>query len=594
MLERSERSVPELLERGTLLLVLLVALATRAAGLREWWLNPDEGIYYSVVTRASAAGFWAEVAANAHPPLYYLLLRLLGLFTWDFYWFRVLSLIACLVAVYAFWMVGKELGGTVAAVTAALLLALSPAAVELSQVMRPYTLQLAFLGGSSWCLLRLLREPTPRLVAGYLTLLCLALLTHYSSVLALGVYALVILGDGLSKGFARRDWQRLLLLHALPVLLVGCLWLFHVRPFMATSLAQDSLGGWLSFYMLRSPADAWLALVGFASLVTDPRVSGPTLLLLLTALAASAAGNDRRPILLAGGGLFIGLGAALAGAYPMGATRHATWLLVFTIPVLGWLATHLFARPGKGRVLCISLTLLLLAAGDPLGRWIGRDRAPWSPDDRILRWDDLVTMVDVIDPEGRPELVLMSGETFYLLLPFFPREREQAAFTADSALFRFQLGERKVVVSEAWAFSAGSGAPDAADLGKVLNTAAGIFADVDLARDSVALLLVGGWRAPLVRQLTEQSRRNGFLLERREIPGLAALLLDVESYRRASEGEPSPLPPTEGTPLTDEADHAQSRSSQSSRAGPDAISPAGAAGLSVKPPSTGSAEADRG
>jgi hypothetical protein len=177
---------------------------------------------------------------------------------------------------------------------------------------------------------------------------------------------------------------------------------------------------------------------------------------------------------------------------------------------------------------------LLVAAGHPVGRFLGRDRAPWSPDDRILRWDDLATMTDVIDPEGRPELVLMSAETFYLLVPFYPREREQAAFSADSALFRFPFGRRTMVATAAWEFAPASGAGTGGSLGEVLGVADRAFPEVDLARDSLAVLLVGGWSAPLVRELTELSREHPFLRARREVPGLVALLLDVDAYRAAA------------------------------------------------------------
>ena len=73
---------------GTLIAILVVAVALRLPGLGEWWLNPDEGIYYSILTRLQFTDFIAEVAENAHPPLYYLLLRGLRILTWDFVWLR--------------------------------------------------------------------------------------------------------------------------------------------------------------------------------------------------------------------------------------------------------------------------------------------------------------------------------------------------------------------------------------------------------------------------------------------------------------------------------------------------------------------------
>ena len=66
--------------------LLTLGFILRVRGLSTYWLNPDEGIYYSALTRTSFGDFWADVIANAHPPAFYLLLRGLGLFTWDFVW----------------------------------------------------------------------------------------------------------------------------------------------------------------------------------------------------------------------------------------------------------------------------------------------------------------------------------------------------------------------------------------------------------------------------------------------------------------------------------------------------------------------------
>ncbi|MDH3423925.1 MAG: hypothetical protein OEN00_13100, partial [Gemmatimonadota bacterium] len=60
-----------------------MGFALRLTGLSEYWVNPDEGIYYSTLTRVSSREFWAEVMANAHPPAFYVLLRGLGALTWD-------------------------------------------------------------------------------------------------------------------------------------------------------------------------------------------------------------------------------------------------------------------------------------------------------------------------------------------------------------------------------------------------------------------------------------------------------------------------------------------------------------------------------
>jgi hypothetical protein len=540
-----------LLDRyGGLAVVLVAALPVRLVGFKTWWLNPDEGIYYSLVTRSTWSGFWSEVTANAHPPLYYLLLRFSGHLTWDFLWLRALSLVWGLLAVYAVWLAARELGGlgrsgTVAGLVAALVVAFAPGLVALSQVMRPYTMQLALLAGALWLLLRHLRTDEVRPLAGYLCLLCLALLTHYSSVLALAVFGAVVALDGLERGWRRPGWRRLAGVHVLPVLLLGALYVFHLGPLMSSELADEALDGWLSHYMVGSPREAWLAVMGFQSLLGTAWIRGPLVVLTVVGVVVAAVRRERLALVLGLAAFTLGVAAAATGAYPLGSTRHSVWLVTFAAPLLGWLAGTLTSLSRRVAVPAVVALVVLFAAGDPVGRWLGRAGAPWAPTERVLRWDRLATMVDLLDPASGPELTVMSSQTFYILLPLYPAEREGATFSPDSSLFHFRLGERDVVVSRAWIFAATPGAEGGGRLlADVLRRADETFEEVDFERRPVPLLLVGGWRPPLVADLTELARERGFALERREVPGLVAFLLDAVGYVEAvSEGDEG-LPPS--------------------------------------------------
>ncbi|MBT8487480.1 MAG: hypothetical protein KJO65_01510, partial [Gemmatimonadetes bacterium] len=199
--------------RGIAALVA-AAVFIRLSGLSEWWLNPDEGIYYSLITRDSFQGFWQEVLANAHPPLYYMLLRGLGSLTWDFSFLRGFSVLWGAIGIVGIWAVARQLASPpspssegpqplrtsaeaagppaepdssaearviAAGFVAAFIMAFAPTPVEMAQVIRPYAFQTALLAWALFFLLAHLRAPSGRSLAGYLTLTCLALLTHYSS-----------------------------------------------------------------------------------------------------------------------------------------------------------------------------------------------------------------------------------------------------------------------------------------------------------------------------------------------------------------------------------------------------------------------------
>ena len=50
------------------LALLVLAVALRLPGMIGWWINPDEGAYFSMVTWKEWEPFWTEVAGHAHTP----------------------------------------------------------------------------------------------------------------------------------------------------------------------------------------------------------------------------------------------------------------------------------------------------------------------------------------------------------------------------------------------------------------------------------------------------------------------------------------------------------------------------------------------
>lgn len=91
--------------------IVLLGLVLRLPELTGHWLNSDEGIYGAMLTAGDRAQFSKAVAQNAHPPLYFMILRGLGQFTIDFIWFRVVALVCGCVAIFAAYFVGREVVG---------------------------------------------------------------------------------------------------------------------------------------------------------------------------------------------------------------------------------------------------------------------------------------------------------------------------------------------------------------------------------------------------------------------------------------------------------------------------------------------------
>ncbi len=528
----------------------LLAVGVVAAGLllrlpwpSDWWLNPDEGIYFAAVTDPSFADFWAEAKASAHPPLYFLILRGVASVTTDFAWLRSVALVSGVALVGIFIALGREVGGRgvrglLSGLASGVLVAASPRAITLSQVIRPYTLLLLLIASALLLLLRHLRLRTRGTLVGYAVSMSVALTLHYSAVGALGVFGLLVLADGMRSGFGGPEWRRLAMAQLAPGLTLVVLYAWHLRGLMTGSVAEGALDGWLSAFLTRSPADVWLGLVGVhSSLVGDHLAASATL---VTLLGLAWAAWTRRWIVLVCGGAAIAIAivGALAGLYPLGATRHASWLLPFVTPVLAWaIATSLAPEPastGWARVVP-ALLLVALVAGAGLSRsMLDSDRRPPEIAERVLRMDHMAAMSETLDPEGDPRLVLMSTETYQLLAPLFAEARDQTRTSADGELLHLRWGARDVIVLPGRDFAA---LPGALGRSNHLHTATVRAAEelrVEAAADpDQVLVLAGGWRSQGMDDLVALGRRSPGLGSTTHVPGLIAVELDVAAYRRA-------------------------------------------------------------
>ena len=516
------------------LLLVVLALVIRIPGTMVWWLNPDEGIYFSILTQPTLTAFWGEVATNAHPPLYYMILRAVGFLTTDFFWFRALSWMGGAAAVFALWECGREIAWkdpvrrTVTGLLAAALLVASPPAVILSQVMRPYMLQLALVAGALALLLRYGRAPERRTLLGYVVFLVLALLTHYSSVLALGAFggvALYLLYSTEMPGEARRD---LALAHTVPVVLLVGLYFFHLRGLVASNMADDALQGWLSAYMVDSPREAWFAFVGLQTTVAGRGLGGPVTVLMIAALALAVAHRAWLPVVIAGSALLVGLVAAAAGVYPMGAIRQSTWMLAFALPALAWGVGFVLVSGRRWVVAGVVAVVVLIAARESVAIGIGVPDTPWATRERVLRRANLVTMADLLDPEGAPRLWVMDQQTYYLLLPFYFTERQEARSGPDDTFFHFRYGERDVVVVQSWLLTAGAdGAQDDSNLRSLSDRVDRSDLLLGMGSAGEAQVVVGGWRSEVMDQLLALED-SAVVTNHRLVPGLFAFLVDME------------------------------------------------------------------
>ena len=491
--------------------LIVLGLWLRLRGLSAYWLNPDEGIYYSTLTRASFRDFWAEVSANAHPPAYYLLLRSAGWLTWDFVWIRaVTSLLFGVAAIGSFWCVGRQLAGrgsagVVAGLVAAGLLATNGEAVVLSQLLRPYMLLVALLSLALHCLLRYRSRPTGGSLAAYVALASLAVMTHYSAALALGVFAALVAYFRL-EGLERTAWARLAVAQLIPFTVLALLYVLHLRAALESDLMGEALrpGGWLDDWLVATPSEAWNSLVAFQIFHLPPGYQGGATLLLLGAIVVSALSRDRLVAVMTTAALAVALSASALGLYPFGPSRHNAWLVVFTVPALAWLTS----RAVHGGARTALRASVAFAAAFVLGRGLEREPAGQglrtnASEERVISRQDLAPLVvRQLDPDTGPRLILMSDQTYNVLMPLYARERRDVTVSSDSTLFTFPYGARSVVVTKRWDWD---GVDHVREVVRSLETNLPRSA---LGSEPSVLLVAGGWGSNAFPGIVELQQRG--------------------------------------------------------------------------------------
>lgn len=440
--------------------ITLVGAYLRFDGVGTHWLNPDEGIYYSTLTWSDSARFWSEVTGNAHPPLYYLILRAIATVSDDFVAFRSVSVVCGTIAIPGTFLLvreaaGRDRAGAIGGLCTALFVALSPALIEMSQLMRPYMLQLMALTLALTCLARYLSRGKPRTLAGYAGLLAVALLTHYSSLIAFGTICLLLAGMLVARRLTLVQARQLAWAHAVPLALILGLYFFHLRPqLIGSPLAAQALEGWLQPYMIRFPSQVWSQLYAFFHYLA-PDLAGPVLVVFVAGIGIAL--WQRRTVVYAlpiSCWALAAIGAATQ-KYPFGASRHSIYLTAFLVlPVAYALGFGLGGRfrPALGTAVVLGA---LLAMRGTVNHVVGLGKA-WT---QVGREQTLtVSDVDLMRPHLRRMtetrgILLLSQQSYYTLLPFVRRERENAVLAGDGSFFRFGWGKRDVVVAQVWEFT---------------------------------------------------------------------------------------------------------------------------------------------
>ncbi|HEX2223293.1 MAG TPA: glycosyltransferase family 39 protein, partial [Thermoanaerobaculia bacterium] len=319
-----------------LLAILVMTAALRVHGLGVPSFDGDE--MYAVrihgLTPASIGALFGRSAFHdLHPPLsYYAFLVWNQVFGLDEAAVRALPVLWGLVAVAAIGLIARRLGGNLAGLAAALLLAFNPLHIAYSQEARPYSQAVALSLLALLFLLRSLTEGRRRDRLLYAAFCALAIYSHYFALLALAPHGLALLWLALSGDEDSRRAARQTLL----AFVCGFATYLGWVPALAHQMSESPEGPTLDVYELGdTPMENLAVTTGYLRDVAGlgempyllPASLAAAILLVFAVtwkrgIAPAAAGGENEPILPPRAGIAL-LVLALAGGAVVAALAPA-------------------------------------------------------------------------------------------------------------------------------------------------------------------------------------------------------------------------------------------------------------------------------
>ena len=381
--------------------VLMIAFVVRLIPAIRLFLNPDEALHNLLASQSSLSGAWAAALTNAHPPLLILVLycwRMLGQAEW---WLRMPSVLAGTAACWLFYRWLKLVIDRSTAFLGLLLASFAPSLILLSAEIRQYALLLFFMTACLYFSERAFQSNSQAEMLLFSLSLYGALLTHYSALIfafAMGVY-------WLARFYPYRDRLKLFVAwgvgQVFGVAIAAYFLLTHIPKLRATGMVRADLESYLRKSTFRAGernAVEFVAtqtlrvftyifshgLIGTLALLTF--VGG---LLWLLRQRSTSEGDRAKPsprmlALLIGLPFLVSWGVALAGLYPLGATRHDAFLAPFAltgacIGIAAWIPVRNWIR-ALALVVCLGICNLFPAPPPPIR---ARDQAKTGMRDAV-------------------------------------------------------------------------------------------------------------------------------------------------------------------------------------------------------------------
>jgi hypothetical protein len=340
--------------------LILTALLVRLAGAHSRFLNADEAMHYLFSLQPSFIATYHATLRTAHPPLLIILLHYWSMISSTEFFLRIPSVIMGTAAGWSLYAWLRRVTDSCTALIALSLLLFSPALIYLSFEVRQYALVMAFMTATLYFLDRAVMENSLALMLMSTLCLYLALATHYCALIfafCIGSYALLRLISMRPRIMVSMVWA---LGQAGGVAIAAFFWRTHILLIRKIGMVQHVAESYLRGSLFQQGQESAVGFVlksnirVFRFLFSQGAIAIVGMALFFLAgvlLLTRGAGEHGLPNIACAkrapspkqlGLLFllpfaINCAAALAGAYPYGASRHNSYLAIFAMPAIATL-----------------------------------------------------------------------------------------------------------------------------------------------------------------------------------------------------------------------------------------------------------------
>ena len=208
--------------------ILVIGMFIRIWGLWNYAFSPDDAISASVSIGESLHDVWTTLRYHTYGPLMYGILYGLIKISPDELVLRCISLLPGAALILVFFLLGRRVSGTAAGVAMAYLAAFSSGAIQISQVLRPYSMLVLFLSLALWCFISYAITCRQRYLYGYSLFMLLSIASHYSAVLCFAAIGIVWFSRLLIQRESVKEYYKIALAHLPPLVILILLYVYHI------------------------------------------------------------------------------------------------------------------------------------------------------------------------------------------------------------------------------------------------------------------------------------------------------------------------------------------------------------------------------